>query len=154
MEKEQKICVSAVIHKEGKILILKRSQKETFLPGYHDFPGGKINFGETPEEGLKREVKEEVNLDVEAQRPISLFSYVSMNDARHTVDIQYLTKVVGSLDGLRLSEAHEDCYWITESEADNYLMSQEMRNVLKKAFEAIKVANGAIEREKNCKCCE
>ena len=49
---------AAIIERNGKILIAKRSSNSS-LPNKWEFPGGKIDEGETPEECLTRELKEE-----------------------------------------------------------------------------------------------
>jgi len=56
--------IAAIILKEGKVLIAQRAQGQN-LAGKWEFPGGKIKAGETPEECLKREIKEELDLDIE-----------------------------------------------------------------------------------------
>jgi len=58
--KNPKGAVSAVIIKNGKLLLLKRKE-EPFL-GKWDFPGGYMNQGETPEQTVVREVKEELGV--------------------------------------------------------------------------------------------
>ena len=55
--------VAAIIHKEGKILATKRGYGE-FINQW-EFPGGKIEKGETKEEALIREIKEELNMEIE-----------------------------------------------------------------------------------------
>ncbi|AKK02846.1 (deoxy)nucleoside triphosphate pyrophosphohydrolase [Corynebacterium epidermidicanis] len=52
----------AVIVKDGKVLAAQRGEGKS-LAGYWEFPGGKIESGETPEESLKRELKEELLCD-------------------------------------------------------------------------------------------
>ena len=55
MEKFQKIGVTAfVVSGDEKVLLLRRSKKEKFLPGYFELPGGKVDFGENPEKALER----------------------------------------------------------------------------------------------------
>lgn len=57
MGKIQQGAVSAIIINENsQILFLKRSEKDDFMPGGWDVPGGGLDYGEEPEEGLKREV--------------------------------------------------------------------------------------------------
>ncbi len=53
---------AAVIKKDGKFLIAKR-KKSDFLGGKWEFPGGKIDEFENPRECLKRELKEEFQVE-------------------------------------------------------------------------------------------
>ena len=55
--------VAAIIHKDDKILATKRGYGE-FINQW-EFPGGKIEENETKEEALKREIKEELNIEIE-----------------------------------------------------------------------------------------
>lgn len=56
--------VAALIKKENKVLIAKRSTGDINVMGKWEFPGGKVELNETEEEALKREIKEEFELDV------------------------------------------------------------------------------------------
>ena len=58
-----RVC-AAVIYHQNKILITLRPQNKK-LGGYWEFPGGKIENQETPEEALKRELQEELAIEVE-----------------------------------------------------------------------------------------
>ncbi len=55
--------VTGLIHREGKILLGKRPKGS--LQGQWEFPGGKIEIGETPEEALKRELSEELGIEAD-----------------------------------------------------------------------------------------
>ncbi|MBP2635494.1 MAG: ADP-ribose pyrophosphatase [Firmicutes bacterium] len=54
---------AAIIQDKGKILIARRPIGDK-LAGKWEFPGGKIEVGETPEECLRREIKEELNIKI------------------------------------------------------------------------------------------
>lgn len=55
--------VCAIIVKEGKLFVAQRDYGE--FKGLYEFPGGKIEERETPSEAIKREIKEELETDIE-----------------------------------------------------------------------------------------
>jgi len=57
--------VAAILqNKEGQVLIARRKRGRA-LEGYWEFPGGKVERGESPEQSLKRELKEEMDIEIE-----------------------------------------------------------------------------------------
>ena len=88
--------VAAIIKKDNKILATQRGYGE--FEGLWEFPGGKIEDGETKEEALVREIKEELNadiivekfaLDLEWQYP-NFYLYMSCFDCVLESDIELL----------------------------------------------------------------
>ena len=65
---------AAVIVCEGRILICRRREGERF-GGLWEFPGGKTEPGESSEAGLRREIKEELGLEIEIGAGIGSFPY-------------------------------------------------------------------------------
>jgi A/G-specific adenine glycosylase len=59
-----------VVFKNGRVLITRRPT-EGLLGGLWEFPGGKLHEGERPEEACRREIKEEVHLDVSIEAPLA-----------------------------------------------------------------------------------
>lgn len=109
-EKEQKIYVVAFILHEGKLLILKRNSKSELFPGYYELPGGKVEFGETPQEALKRELMEELGVKVEVLKPYNSFSFLSKQGKRHGVEICFHARLLDAPSKIVLHE-HEDLKW-------------------------------------------
>ena len=58
--------VAALIKKEDKILIAKRATGDSNVYGKWEFPGGKVEVGETEEHAIEREIKEEFEMDIKA----------------------------------------------------------------------------------------
>lgn len=65
--------VAAVIRREGRIFATARGYGD--YKGQWEFPGGKIEPGETPREALKREIKEELDTDITAGELIQTLEY-------------------------------------------------------------------------------
>ena len=59
-----KVVMAAVVEKDGKYMICRRGPGRR-LEGVWEFPGGKLEAGETPEEGLARELREELKIETE-----------------------------------------------------------------------------------------
>ena len=66
-DRENITVAAAVIIKDGKYLITKRKEG-THLAGYWEFPGGKVEKGETTKDALTREILEEVGLEIQVIR--------------------------------------------------------------------------------------
>lgn len=68
--------VAAVIEREGKVLIARR-KKEAGSGGYWEFPGGGIEERETPEEGIAREIREELGVRIKVGELLRTVNYRS-----------------------------------------------------------------------------
>ena len=112
----QQIGVKAIIEKDNKILLLKRSEKYEHLSNAWDIPGGRINFGEEPKEGLKREIEEETGLQLKEIKQILDASTVFKNEEKHIVRITYLCTVEEG-DPI-LSNEHTQIEWIPKERTD------------------------------------
>ncbi len=104
----------AIILKENKILICQRS-KEMKLPLKWEFPGGKIEKGESKKECLKREIKEELGLDVEVLDPLEMvvFHYPDFSISLYP----FLCRIVSGK--LKVAE-HAQVKWAFLNELDIY----------------------------------
>ncbi len=94
------IGVGAVIDNgAGRILLVKHiPERGGFWQGKWICPGGELELGETIEEGIKREVREETQLEIDLVKPLRPFDrIVRLNDKvfLHVVYIDYLAKLVG-----------------------------------------------------------
>ena len=71
-----KIVTAAIIRKEDKILVVRRAPKEA-LAGLWEFPGGKLEDGETLQECLERELEEEFGIITKSGKELtsSIYEY-------------------------------------------------------------------------------
>ncbi len=63
--------VAALIYKDDKVLIARRSTGDPNVLGKWEFPGGKVKDGENDEHAIEREISEEFELNVQAKRFVS-----------------------------------------------------------------------------------
>ena len=117
----------------NRLLLLRRSEKNTFLPGYYDIPGGKIEEDETPEQALLREVREETNLVVLIGPHFNTVQYKNKYGFE-IVETHFFVTLLSSFSSLRLSDEHDEVTLATQESISKLEMSDEMRTWCKKAF--------------------
>jgi len=109
----QQVGVKAIIVNNNKILLIKRSQNYEQLVDQWDIPGGRINFGEEPIIGLKREILEETGLELKEVFDILDASTIFLSKDMHIVRITYLVKCSGQIS---LSGEHTESKWFSLDE--------------------------------------
>lgn len=103
---------AAIIMKNNKIFVTQRGYGE--FKDWWEFPGGKIEEGETPEECLKREIKEELKADINIDKYLCTVEYDYPN-----FHLKMECFICSLIDGhLELVEA-EDAKFITNDQLDN-----------------------------------
>ena len=95
----------AIIQKDNKFLIGRRGPNEK-SPGLWEFPGGKIENGESPQECIKRELKEELNIDADIGELYSRYKY----DYPHISYELFFFKVVRYSGEMSIS-VHDKLRW-------------------------------------------
>jgi 8-oxo-dGTP diphosphatase len=104
--------VAAIIRKEDKIFATQRGYGE--WKDWWEFPGGKIEAGETPEEALKREIQEELSTEISVDKFLCTveYDYPAFHLTMHCYLCSLLT------EALHLNE-HEAAKWLTMEELDS-----------------------------------
>lgn len=101
--------VAAIMKKEDKIFITKRSYGE--FADMWEFPGGKIEAGEIREEALIREIKEELELDINNLEYLTTVEYDYPNF--HLTMHCFICEICG---GELVLNAHNDAKWVSLEE--------------------------------------
>lgn len=107
---ENKIIVHAIIKHNNKYLITKRSKNENVYKEYWDIPGGLANPGETPQEALIRETKEEVNLKIKSVKIIHEDSNLDKEKNMIFIRLVYLTNVEDDFNNIKLDPSEHTEY--------------------------------------------
>jgi 8-oxo-dGTP diphosphatase len=108
------IVTAAILEKDGRILIAKR-KKGDHLEYRWEFPGGKLESGETPKECLRRELFEEFGIEVK----VGEFVCSSRYTYRHGC-IELRAFKVEYLSGRFVIHDHEEIAWALPGELGNY----------------------------------
>ena len=117
--------VAAIIRKEGKIFATQRGYGE--WKDWWEFPGGKMEPGETPEEALKREIREELSTEIRVDELLCTveYDYPKFHLTLHC----YLCSLV--TEALHLNE-HEAARWLANDELDSVKWLPADREVIEK----------------------
>ena len=104
--------VAAIIRKGDKIFATQRGYGE--WKDWWEFPGGKMEAGETPEEALKREIQEELSTEISVDEFLCTveYDYPVFHITMHCYLCSLLT------ESLHLNE-HEAARWLTKDELDS-----------------------------------
>ncbi len=124
--------VTGLIHKNGKVLLGQRPVGET-LAGAWEFPGGKIEQGESPQEALARELQEEIGVDAEvgALRLAHTHSYGERG-------VLLLFYDVGFWKGEPKTIYHDDLRWVDPEELEKIQIPEANRNILSTLIKILK----------------
>ena len=115
--------VAAIIRKEGKVFATQRGYGE--WKDWWDFPGGKMEPGETPEEALRREILEELSTEINVEELLCTVEYDY--PAFHLTMHCYLCSL--TTDDLHLNE-HEAARWLAMDELNSVQWLPAYREVL------------------------
>jgi 8-oxo-dGTP diphosphatase len=131
------LAVSAAIFRDGKVLIVRRARPPA--NGLYTLPGGGVELGETLEEAVIREVKEETALDVE---PVALAGYrqaIARDGSgaveRHFVILPFAARWIAGEVALNdeLGEAH----WLEPSALPELKTTEGLALIVNAAWERI-----------------
>ena len=112
------VSLIALVNEENELLIGKRTSKNSF-PGLWEFPGGKIQDNENPEEAIIREAKEEIgiNLTKSCLAPLSFSTYKYRED-----EIILLLYIARKWENYPVKKIHSKLLWVKANELRNFEM--------------------------------
>lgn len=133
MTEFKKQVTAAIIRRDEKILIAQRGRDDDELPLMWEFPGGKLEPGETLEECVVREIKEELELDI---RPLGVYKRICYHFDGREIPITFFNAEITG--GQMQLNVHEDARWVLPHEIKEYNFMPPDEEVVKQ-----------LEREEN-----
>jgi 8-oxo-dGTP diphosphatase len=106
---------AAIIMEQNRFLIGKRGKGN--LEGYWEFPGGKLELGETKEEALIREIREELNLEIIIDEYLT-FAVQEYKDTHTIVKIYFFISHIAG--GTLTKNVHQKLHWVSLEELPSY----------------------------------
>jgi 8-oxo-dGTP diphosphatase len=108
------VAVGIIYNQQQHILLAKRP-KHTDQGGLWEFPGGKVEAGETVRQALARELKEELNIEVVTASPLMAVTH-DYNDKKVLLDVWQVIEFKGVARG----NEGQTVRWVTICECENY----------------------------------
>jgi 8-oxo-dGTP diphosphatase len=108
------VVAAAVVIRDGRVLLTRRAEGQ-HLAGIWEFPGGKLEAGESPEEAVERECREECGIDIEVAE---IFDVTHYRYPEKDVLLLFYRCVLRAGEVQHLQVA--DHAWVAPSELDAY----------------------------------
>jgi 8-oxo-dGTP diphosphatase len=114
------VSAVALIDQDNRVLIAQRPEHKA-MGGLWEFPGGKLEANETPEQALIRELKEELGIDV---TKACLAPYVFTSHTYEDFDLLMLLYLCRRWEGTPQAIEHQALKWVKVNELRNYDMPE------------------------------
>ena len=118
-----------VIIRNGKVLLGKRLKRDSFYGLWCTFGGG-VEAVETPEQALKRELNEELGIDITEPEFLTVIETVAQDDPGETLELHYF--LVRRWEGKIVNKSeHSEIRWLSMEELENLDMGWAGKAVMK-----------------------
>jgi len=87
-------CGAHILNEKNQILLMKRTKECRNYAGYWSVPGGGVEFFEKVEDAVKREVREELGVEIEIIKLLSVTNDIIEDEGQHWVATQFQCKIV------------------------------------------------------------
>jgi 8-oxo-dGTP diphosphatase len=119
---------AGILLRDGRVLIARR-KPGAHMGGKWEFPGGKIEQGETPEQSLIRELQEELDLRVRVGELLCCVPYEGDG-----VSLELMVYQVQDFEGTPVLREHQELRWVAPRELGSFELADSDRKVVEKLF--------------------
>jgi 8-oxo-dGTP diphosphatase len=125
-----RIAVKAFITNGNAVLLLRRRKDDVHKPDAWDIPGGRLEPGENPFDGLRRETREEGGMDIDIRMPLDVHHFTRDDGQKITMIIFWC---IPRSNEVLLSNEHQEYVWQSVSAPKKFpdWLHQSIQNFLK-----------------------
>ncbi|WP_369175388.1 NUDIX hydrolase [Streptomyces sp. R28] len=131
---DRRLAAAVVMDDKQRVLLVRRSEKERFLPRVWGVPCGKLEPGESAQDGALRELKEETGLLGEIVRKVGESSFLSDYRGHEIKNWQENFLVRPLSASLTLPEPDQDARWLGRSELTSVEVDAYNLDIVHQAF--------------------
>ena len=102
-------CGAFIINEKGELLLQQRNKEPE--KGFWSIPGGKVEWMETFENAVKREIKEECDIEIEVEKLLGICDHIVKKDNQHWVSPSFLCKITKGEPKIMEPTKHSDLKW-------------------------------------------
>jgi mutator protein MutT len=124
-----------VFNDKGEVFVAQRGPKARNEAGKWDFPGGSVEFGETCENAVVRELKEEFEIDIEVIELLEVVNHILPEEQQHWVSPSFIAKHIGGVPRITEPEKCIEFKWINIAEINPNDLSQASKSNWQKFIE-------------------
>jgi mutator protein MutT len=128
---QQRIAVRAIVSDKQKTLLVRRASGRPSILGKYELPGGKLEYGEQPEDALQRYLQAELGVTIRVAQLFDVLTYIDHDDRdMQYVFILYLVSVDNGTTKLKLSQNYDHYLWKSMSSVQQETLTESTRLLL------------------------
>ena len=105
-----------ILDTEGRVFLARRGSLAQNERNRWEFPGGSVEFGETLEHALSREIAEEYGCEIEVQELLDVVDHIIPDEGQHWVSPTFICRVKGGTPHIREPHKCEEIGWFSIDE--------------------------------------
>lgn len=128
---------AVIINNEGKLFLAKRGKNVSNEAGTWEFPGGTVEFGEKLRDTIRREIKEEYDVEIEVGELLDVSDHIIPAEKQHWVAPTFLAKIKTGIPRIVEPDKCEAIGWFTIDEVEQMnlsIVSKHDLSVIKKKY--------------------
>jgi ADP-ribose pyrophosphatase YjhB (NUDIX family) len=122
-----RIRLAGVLVDEGRLLVVEHARNGK---KYCLLPGGGLEWGESMEQGLAREFREELNLQVQMKHLLAINESISPDAARHIINFTFLVERTGGVMRVAQDDRLKNAFWLFPEELKKVTFYPDIRDFL------------------------